>query len=166
MHDPWYMYLRYSRFLCPTSAAMWSSMFLPQCSVQTLPGWVRACMLLSHLGVQPFSPQLLITLLPYWNCELSNVMSVPSCNCLSFSTEFWPLICWFVSSRYLCNHSSYCSHIGTVNSLQISDPQTWLVYRHTPLIFCWMLAIDWLICFPFSTQPIIILLPDWNCELT
>ncbi len=33
-----------------------------------------------------------------------------------FSTKCWPLIGRYFPSLYLCNHSSYCFHIGTVNS--------------------------------------------------
>ncbi len=34
----------------------------------------------------------------------------------SFSTEYLPLIGWYFPHLHLPNHSSYCFHIGTVNS--------------------------------------------------
>ncbi len=107
----------------------------------------------------PFSLQPLIIFLSHWNCEPTWVPLRPYLHNVMlqwFSTEYWPLVDSFPAFS-----STNTYHIAFIFELwpHLSDPKILLTYHHGPVIFCQMLASDWLILsWPSSLQPLIIFL--------
>ena len=80
-------------------------------------------------------------------------------------------ICWCVlpSGRHtlfptiIVPTTHHCFHIEAMSSPQSSSRL--IAYHHGSIIFCQMLACDWLISLrPLSLKPLIVFLPYWKCE--
>ena len=89
---------------------------------------------------------------------------MPSCSNNSLPNA----VLWLVDS-FPTIISATTHHIASILELwtHLSDTQTFLAYCHAPVMFCQMLAFDWLLGFwPLFPQSPFTLHSYWNCKLT